>query len=186
MKSFKHKLKTSVLLLCLMSGSFFLNAQVYTTDTGFAKVEGTTSTSSYTGKSRQLHGTINVSDSTVKFYLPLKTLKTGNGMRDRHMRNTLEADKYPKAIFSGRIVNKLPSNGNSKKVRVKGEFTIHGITRQIVINGKVSRQREQLIVEASFPVKITEYEMERPGFLFMTVNDKHEITVRATLRSKTP
>ncbi len=163
-----------------------LNAQVFKADTGHAEVKGTNGMSSYTGVSDQLRGTINLKKQSANFHLPLKTLKTGISMRDRHMRSTLETDKYPEAHFKGKIISEFPKPGNSSQVTVNGVFTIHGETHPIQVAGKVTQKNQKIRVKASFPLNITDYGMERPGFWFAKVNDKHTITINITLSQLNP
>lgn len=180
----KVGLMTFLALITLLSSD--LKAQVFKTDTGYAEVKGGNGMTSYTGKSRQIQGTINMNKGSVNFQLPLKTLKTGNSVRDGHMRNTLETEDHPKTEFSGQIVNEFPETGQRKKITVKGNYTIHGVTKPMKVKGSVQRKEGQVQVKAEFPIKITEYGMEPPGFWFTEVNDKHTISIRVTLMPNNP
>lgn len=162
------------------------HAQIFSSDTGYAEVKGTTPMSSYTGKSHDLHGRINLESKHVKFHLPLETIKTGNSTRDRHMREALETDQFPKAKFSGQIVGDFPEQGESGEVQVKGIFTIHGVTKTIEVTGTINHSPDAIRVKAAFPIKITQYDIERPGFLFVSVHDKHRIKIRTTLNEMKP
>ncbi|HKK45491.1 MAG TPA: hypothetical protein VJ964_08210 [Balneolaceae bacterium] len=59
---------------------------------------------SFTRKSHHPVGKISLQDSTVDFYVDVHTLKTGIGMRDRDMLETLNAEKYPFADFYGKLI----------------------------------------------------------------------------------
>ncbi len=169
-------------IFCLLS--FGLNAQVFKTDTGHAEVKGSNGMADYTGVTNQLNGTVNLNTDSVNFQLPLKSLKTGNSLRDNHMLSTLEAKKFPKAQFSGKIIGDFPQSDNSKKVTVKGNFSIHGQTKTIKVTGKVNRTARTLKIKDSYPIKITAYGMERPGFWFTKINDKHTIKVNVVLNKE--
>jgi polyisoprenoid-binding protein YceI len=171
-----------VFLIILLSPG--LQAQVFKTDTGHAEVKGSNGMADYTGVTDQLKGTVNLNTDSVNFQLPLKTLKTGNSLRDDHMLSTLEAEKFPKAKFSGKIITDFPETNNSRKVTVKGDFTIHGQTKTIKVSGKVGRSNKTLQIKGGYPLKITTYGMERPGFWFTKINDKHTIKVNVTLNKE--
>ncbi len=181
----------SKIAIIILIALFFLPAnglkgQIFKADTGYAEVKGTNGITSYTGKSNQLQGTINMKKGSVNFTLPLKTLKTGNSIRDNHMLNTLEADKFPKTKFSGEVRGNFPKNGRSKKVTAKGQYTIHGETKTIKVEGTIQNKGNQLRVKAEFPIKITAYGMEKPGFWFAEIHDKHKIAIRVTLMKEKP
>lgn len=169
----------SIVLLVVVPSSIY--GQVFRTYGSDAKVQGATSMSSYTGETDQLKGTINLNADTVYFELPLKTIKTGIKLRDKHMREALEVKKFPKTRFSGQIITGSPQKGETVTSTVKGDYTIHGVTKQIEVTGTVEWKDDQLIVNASFSINITDYGIERPTVMFVSVYDKHEISIDATL-----
>jgi polyisoprenoid-binding protein YceI len=177
-------LKVTVFVVMFLSLSGGLKAQVFKTDSGHAEVKGSNGMVDYTGVTKQLKGTVNLNTDSINFQLPLKTLKTGNSLRDDHMLSTLEAEKFPKAKFSGKIISDFPGAGESEKVTVKGSFTIHGQTKTIKVSGKVKRTAKLLKIKGAYPLKITEYGMERAGFWFTKINDKHTIKVNVTLNKE--
>jgi polyisoprenoid-binding protein YceI len=168
------------LLLALFLGPL-ASAQVYSTEEGHAEVYGENSMTSYTGTSDQLEGWIDLSSGELAFELELETLKTGIDMRDRHMYDALETDSFPTARFEGRLLNEPPDEGEMGAATVEGTFTIHGESKEIEVTGVMGRLDGRIELEASFSIKITEYGMERPGFSFTSVRDKHEIDVEAQL-----
>lgn len=157
------------------------NAQLYKTQEGHAEVYGENAMTSYTGTSDQLEGRIDHETGQLVFELELKTLKTGNDLRDSHMYDALEADTYPKARFKGRLLGDLPKEGEMGAATVKGEFTIHGVSKEVEVVGVLGRVDGRLEMEAQFSIPITEYGMERPGWSFATVRDQHDIEVEAQL-----
>ena len=168
------------LVSCLMEPTL-LYAQTFDTSNGHAEVEGATSVTTYTGASDQLEGIVDLNADTLYFELPLKSIKTGISLRDQHMRDALEVEKYPKTRFSGKIIDGFPQKGETVQTSVRGDYTIHGVTKQIEITGTIKWQDGQLLIKGSFPVKITEYDIEPPTVMFMSVYDEHEIRVDVTL-----
>ncbi len=177
-------LKVMVFILIISLLSSGLQAQVFKTDSGHAEVKGSNGMVDYTGVTEELKGTVNLDTDSVNFRLPLETLETGNSLRDDHMLSTLEAEKFPQAKFSGKIISDFPGAGESEKVTVKGSFTIHGQTKTIKVSGKVGRSNKTLQIKGGYPLKITTYGMERPGFWFTKINDKHTIKVNITLNKE--
>lgn len=156
-------------------------SQTYHTEKGQARVKGGNAVSSYVGSSAQLKGKVDLKENELVFELQLETLETGIGLRDEHMYETLETEKHPRARFEGRILGDSPGPGEKDSVTVKGRFTIHGVSKRIEVSGMMDRRGHKMKVAAAFPILITEYGMERPGFSFVSVRDEHRIEIAAEL-----
>lgn len=172
----------SICLISFVSTPYALLGQPFETSKGHAEVEGATSVTTYTGETDQLEGAFDLNADTLYFELPLKSIKTGISLRDDHMRDALEVDKYPKTRFSGKIVDGFPEKGETVQTTVRGDYTIHGVTKKVEVTGTTKWQGDRLMIKGSFPIKITEYDIEPPSVMFMTVYDEHEIRIDVTLK----
>lgn len=164
-------------ILCQSAG-----AQAYRTESGHAEFHSTVPLHTFTGTSDQLHGRISLADSTVDFYLDLNTLETGVEKRDKDMRETLETEQYPFAEFYGSLDPPFdPVSDGPQEVTARGEFTIHGITREIAVEGTLERTGEGLRLTAAWTLDMTDHEIKPPGILFYRVSEQIEIEIEATL-----
>ena len=112
----------------------------------------------------------------------LRTLKTGIGMRDRHMRdNYLEVAKGPDfgtATIEGIQIEKLDG-----KTTFKGTLMLHGERRPVSGSATLARQGGGYSVEAEFPVKVSEYNIPKPTYLGVGVQDEIRIKIALTVAS---
>jgi polyisoprenoid-binding protein YceI len=179
------KTQLLVLLLAFALAPFTTGqAQVYSTDSGYAEFAARAPLNSYTGRSNQLKGTFDLAAGTLEFRLPMQSLDTGNDTRDRHMYDLMQVEDYPYARFEGRFVaaDLDLESGTEQQVAVTGEFTLRGTTRTLEITGNLRQSGDQLTVEADWPVLLSDYNIERPTLLLIyTVKDKHELHIEATL-----
>ena len=77
-------------------------------------------------------------NSQLHFEVDLRTLDTGIGLRNRHMReNYLETEQYPKAAYTGKITKAEKLEENQFEVQVSGEMNIHGISIPQIIEGRI-------------------------------------------------
>lgn len=158
-------------------------AQTYETDSGYAEFEAKAPLNSYTGKSNELEGKINLEQPTVSFQLSVKTIKTGIDKRDRDMYELLEVEQYPLVKFEGKLTSDFSKDSDAKqKVTASGDFTLHGVTQSVDIEGTLQNTSEGLKVEASWPTMISDYNVEQPSILFYEVEDKHVISIEAVLK----
>lgn len=168
--------------ILLMAFPLLANAQEYKTESGHVEFDSSVPLHSFTGESDHLVGKITLQDSIVDFYVDVTTLKTGVDKRDNDMMRTLEAKEYPFAEFYGKIISGFdPDNNDTQEVEVKGEFSIHGVTKEVTIPGTITPTDEGLKVEASWKINMEDYDVEPPGILFYRVNDIIEASISATL-----
>jgi polyisoprenoid-binding protein YceI len=140
---------------------------------------------SYTGESDRLQGTVNFETGKVAFKVPVKSIKTGKDKRDEHMYELLKVQKYPNVVFEGKLIDDFNFDNKSEQtVKVKGDFTLAGTTRQITIPLDLDPVSKGLQLNASWSLLITDYNLERPSLAFIKVNDKHELSVETLLKEK--
>lgn len=168
-----------IIILCCVSQSA---GQEYMTESGHAEFESSVPLHSFTGKSDHLVGKITLNDSIVDFYLDVTTLKTGNGKRDKDMLETLEAEEYPFAEFYGKLAGYDSDANGTQAVTAEGEFTIHGVSRELSIDGTLEETDEGLQLSSSWMLNMEDYDIEPPGILFYRVSEEVNIQIEATLK----
>ncbi len=121
------------------------------------------------GKTNELR--VDDDGTTLKIVVPLATLKTGIALRDRHMREKyLQVEKYPDAVLElPWSAVKLPSDGQTVDGTATGKMTLHGQTHDVQVSYRVSRSGNRYQVSGNVPLKITDYGIDIPSYLGITV-----------------
>ena len=101
------------------------------------------------------------------------SFNSGNSNRDSHAMEVIDAISYPNASF---LSSSVEQNGDS--IKVYGKLTFHGVTKDIVLNGKMTWNGNQLEVDGTFNIRLTEFKIERPSLLFIPVDDTLKFTLR--------
>ena len=162
-----------------------VSGQIYKVSDSQAKVNGKAPVTSYTGVSGEMTGNINFNTGDVHFEIPLKSIDTGIDLRNKHMRNALETEKYPIATFDGELLSEFDLNSaQEQQVNVQGDFTIHGQSKNLQVNGNLQKSNSSIDFNASFDIMITNFGIERPNILFYKVKDKHTIEVSGTMEKE--
>lgn len=112
------------------------------------------------------------------------SLKTGNKIRDGHMRNNhLQTDQYPIIRFTlkdSSLSGDLPLD-QTRQFEVTGEFSLHGVTKSITVPANVTYSSDDSIhklhVVTNFQVVLSDYNIPRPQFLIMKLDEVQKITV---------
>ena len=170
----------SVTLLLTIPGSAI--SQSYLTKSGHVEFDSSVPLHSFTGVSDRLVGKISLPDSTVDFYVDVNTLETGIGKRDRDMLKTLDAENHPFAEFYGKLVSDFNTQNNDpQKVTVEGQFTVHGVSKPVTIEGTLQKTNNGLRVEAEWTLNMENYNIKPPGILFYRVSEIIDVSISATL-----
>lgn len=110
--------------------------------------------------------------SSLYFEVDLRTIDTGIGLRNRHMReNYLETDKFPIASFKGEISALEKTEENIYKVRVTGEMSIHGLTKKHEIEGTIKKDNNNIEIITKFDVNLNDHKIEVPKLMFFKINE---------------
>jgi polyisoprenoid-binding protein YceI len=164
-----------------------LDAQEFLTENGKTLFISKAPMTEFTGASEQLQGLIDLDKNLLDFFIDLNTLKTGIGLRDRHMReNYLETKKYPFAEFTGKIAA-FPELliGEEVPVSAKGKFKIHGVEREIEVPGTLQRKSDrELVLKAEFKVLLGDYNIDIPKVMFYELAEDQIVKIDAILKKK--
>ncbi|MCU7501126.1 MAG: YceI family protein [Ignavibacteria bacterium] len=107
------------------------------------------------------------------FEVDLRTLDTGIGLRNRHMKEEyLETDKYPMTNFKGKLVKADKSSDGKLNVTAEGNMFIHGVTKPITIKGTlIPSDGGGYRVQSNFEVKLTDYNIPIPQLMFLKISE---------------
>lgn len=160
-------------------------AQTFGTTSGHVEFSSHVPLHTFTGESEQLVGEIDLAERTVDFYVDLHTLRTGIGKRDRDMRSALEAETYPFAEFFGRLLTPFdPDVREPQPATVKGQFSLHGVTREVTVAGTLQREGDGIRVRAAWSVALDDFAIEPPRLLIVRVSNEQDVSIDALLLPK--
>ena len=88
---------------------------------------------------------------------PVKTLKTGNGKRDKDLNKSLESDKFPVLRFELSRITRTGGSRDSTGIALHGALKIHGVTRNVELPGSVQFSAGNARVRSDFPLNLKDY-----------------------------
>jgi polyisoprenoid-binding protein YceI len=109
-------------------------------------------------------------------------MRTGTGLRDRHLRNAMDADSFPTIRFDLDAVRIELTHGDTTDVELHGFLLLHGQRRALRAEGVVVMRDSGVAVVASFPVDMREYGIMPPVRFLGSVRVRSGTHVTATLR----
>jgi polyisoprenoid-binding protein YceI len=141
------------------------------------------------GESRQIEGKAVVADGRVlgMVRVPVSSFRSGDGNRDAHMEEALEAGKFPFVVWKG--VAKLGS-GNALPdgpLQMEGQLELHGVTRPVSALLTIEVRADGAVhARGSLDVDLDAHGVERPALLFVKIDDTCRIDVDLVLRERKP
>jgi polyisoprenoid-binding protein YceI len=94
--------------------------------------------------------------------------------------NYMESNKFPKAVFTGKITNLDKINfqkDGTYPVTVKGTMEIHGVKKEMEATGTFKVSGENVLVNADFSVALADYNIEIPSLVKDKISKTAKITV---------
>ncbi|RRQ45130.1 YceI family protein [Chryseobacterium sp. SC28] len=103
--------------------------------------------------------------TNVTFTVPVKTLKAEKGKTmEKKAYDALKADKAPNVTFTATSISMGKSNAT-------GKLTIAGASRNATFPVSVVKKGNSYIIDATETIKLSDFGMERPGFMGIKTGD---------------
>ena len=102
----------------------------------------------------------------ISIVVNVAKFNSGLSSRDSHMMEVLDGLTYPRIIFSSSNVQYTPDG-----ILVKGKLQFHGVERMIETKVKLEKVNRKWMFTGSLPVLLEDYKVERPGLLFVKVDN---------------
>jgi hypothetical protein len=141
------------------------------------------------GVSHQLAGAaVELPDGTIKVSVKAEvaTFDSGNGNRDSHMKEVVDAAHFPdvsvKAIVPSAVPKTFPAEVTGQAQLL---VSLHGVDQQSTIPVKMSfTDATHVHVTGAFDVSWVGFKIERPSLLFVPIDDKGDIKFDLTWVAK--
>lgn len=135
-----------------------------------------------TAENKNAKAVFDTQSGEVAFLVPISDFEFRKSLMKEHFNeNYMESEKYPNAIFKGRIEGIDMEKGQGMAL-AKGTFTIHGVSQEVEIPGTYSVKEDLLVLESIFWIVLEEYEIEIPRLVFQNIAEKVEVTIKFELK----
>ena len=165
------------LYICLNLLSIVFSNQIYISREGEIDFYSSTPIEDIRAYNNQVSCVLNIEKGTFAFQVPIKGFEFKNALMQEHFNESyLESDIYPKSVFKGKI--------NNWDVTIKGELTIHGVTKEIKESGKIWKNGEKLEGVSKFEIAVKDYGIEIPRLVRDNIAKIIDINIRVSLKQK--
>lgn len=136
-------------------------------------------------KSKKLRGLIDPEKQTFAWTVEVKSFEGFNSplQREHFNENYMESKSYPKASFTGKIIEDVDFQKNGTySIRAKGKLTIHGMEQERIIKGEMEINGDKIRVQSSFTVPLSDHNITIPKIVYQKIAEVIEVTVDAELQ----
>jgi polyisoprenoid-binding protein YceI len=135
--------------------------------------------------SDKVQGLLDPATNQFAFNVDIKSFQGFNSQLQREHFNEkyLESEKFPKARFSGKIIEALDySVDGVHDVRAKGDLEIHGVKQTRIIKSKVTIKNGVIAIESRFSVPLVDHNITIPNIVSQKIATEIEVDFKALLK----
>lgn len=176
-----------ILVICIAANSP-INGQVYFTKNGRITFFSKTILENIDADNNQVISILNLQTGALQFSLLNNAFHFPKAkMEEDFNEDYMESSRYPRSTFKGTIVdiNKIDfSKDGTWPVNVSGELMIHGVTKNIVVPGKIIIKGEKISASASFKALPRDYNIKIPSIVSNKISESIDVTVDCLYQKK--
>jgi hypothetical protein len=148
------------ILVAVSAFAFTTDQKIYQTKSGKVSFFSSTLIEDIAAVNNQVDSKLS-NNGQIIFQLAIRGFRFENATMQEHFNeNYMESDKYPKAVFKGKITNIAEVNfekDGTYKTAVTGELEIHGVKQNINATGTIDIKTGKVTVKSSFKIKLADY-----------------------------
>ncbi|MBK8705914.1 MAG: YceI family protein [Saprospiraceae bacterium] len=157
------------ILLSLMSLFFVvsMSGQKYFTRDGKISFFSDTPMEKIEAHNSKATSVLDASNGNLEFAVLIKAFQFEKALMQEHFNeNYMESSKFPKSSFKGKVTNikdiNLKKDGEYNAT-VKGQLTIHGVTKDVETTGKFVVAGGKINAKSTFDVAVADYNITIPS-----------------------
>lgn len=129
---------------------------------------------------------INASSKEIAVQMKIADFIFPNKLMQEHFNeNYLESEKYPNAVFKGKIKEQVELTvPGTYPVTAEGNLTIHGVTKPVLVVGSIVSSGNELTLNFKFQVKPEEYQIEVPSLVVTKIAELIDVSGKMTLAKR--
>jgi polyisoprenoid-binding protein YceI len=179
------KFRNFVCVIFLLIAARTLGQQKFAVEKGEINFTSNAQLELIKASSDKLQGLVDPLTNQFAFTVDIKTFRGFNSelQREHFNEKYLESEKYPKARFSGKIIEPLDFTVDGTfEVRAKGDLEIHGQKQNRIIKSKITIRNSQLSIETKFDVPLADHNISIPRIVSQKIATEITVEFKTTMR----
>ena len=176
----------TIILIVLLSIAIQSNAQKFITKSGNITFYSDGPLEKIEARNTQVNSALDIKTGDFVFKVLMKSFVFEKALMQEHFNeNYVESDKFPVAIFKGKVTNISYDEFSTKgkyDAFVEGELTMHGETHKITANGTFDISKKGIVGISKFKIELADYNISIPGAVTGKIAEEIEISVDVMLK----
>ncbi len=179
-------MKKIIMILAFASAlPLALNAQKFITKNGQISFVSVAPLETIEAHNDQVNASLDMASGDFNVKVLMQSFEFKKSLMQEHFNdNYVESDKYPNSSFVGKITNIRDldtTKDGTVTVQVKGNLTIHGVTKSIDAVGSFQVTEGTLVGTSKFTITLSDYNIAIPMVSSGNISKTIDITVKFTL-----
>ncbi len=161
-----------------------MTQESYITREGTASFYSSAPLEDIEAENNRVQAVLNNSTGEINVRMRIEEFRFPRALMQKHFNEKyMESHIYPEAGFSGFIedFDTFSDDEIPGEVTVRGSLTIHGVTREVRITGRLERVGPHYVCNAVFPVRVEDYDIRIPRIFTRNIAEVVEVTVNFRL-----
>lgn len=175
--------KWILILICCAVVAFTTAQQILDMKSGEVLFTSEAPLETIKARSSRLLGIMDLTSNKFAFSVDILSFQGFNSelQREHFGENYMETDRYPKATFQGKLIDKFNPNLAKQIIRAKGQFEIHGVAKERIIDVEITKFGDGYKIHSGFNVALVEHNIMIPKIVFQKIAETIHIDVSGTL-----
>lgn len=178
--------KITLIIFVLTTIFLTSNAQQFITKSGNITFYSDGPLEKIEARNNQVNSALNIKTGDFVLKVLMKSFVFEKALMQEHFNeNYVESDKFPVAIFKGKVTNITGAEfleQGKYNATIEGELTIHGIKKQVEATGIFEVTKNSIDGESKFHINLADYDISIPGVVTGKIAEEIEISINVTLK----
>ena len=180
-------MKQILLILLLSSSICSFSQEKYISRNGSIQFIASTPLETIDPINNHVSCILDTENGNIVFQVKMISFKFEKALMEEHFNEKyVESEKFPKATFIGKIQNwdDFSWDEGDQDIVVKGKISIHGIEKEIIVNGIIKTNKINIFLSSSFDITLADFGVEIPKLVRDKISKTVKVEVNMNLKQK--
>lgn len=169
-------------MLCA-TGEVFGQNTLYSTTSGNTRFSSETPLENIKAENKKSQAILNTATGELAIRMNMRDFVFPNKLMQEHFNeNYMESEKYPTGTFSGKMDKVIDYTKDGEyDASATGKFTVHGVTKNRTISGKMKIEGGKISINSDFQVPLSDHKIDVPEIVFVKIAQKIDVKAQYVL-----
>jgi hypothetical protein len=176
-------MKKSLVIVLAFAFGFTLNAQIFIAKNCEISFFSESPLENIEAVNKACKPIVNTATNDIQMKIVISAFQFEKPLMQEHFNeNYMESEKFPNAIFKGKINEKIDwSKDGEYKVTTTGKLTIHGVEKDRTIDGVLTIKGQEITLNSKFRIHIADHGIKVPSLYVQNIAEDVDVKLNATL-----